>query len=71
MTTYQGLQLGLALVAWSEGKPLEVRDSLAADKRWCPFDPESYEQINIQEGIEWRTVDRSVPVVSKYETNSA
>ena len=67
MTTDQGLQLGLALVSWSEGKALEVRDSLANDKRWYPFTVESYEKINVQEGMEWRAADRSVPVISKYD----
>ena len=67
MTAHQALQLGLALVSWSEGKALEVRDSMAADKNWYPFTVDSYEKINVHGGIEWRTVDRSVPVISQYD----
>ena len=67
MTTHQGLQLGLALVSWSEGKALEVRDALAADRNWYPFTADSYEKINVQEGMEWRTADRSVPGIAKYD----
>jgi hypothetical protein len=70
MTTHQARDLGLALIAWSEGKTLEVRDVLSADKRWFPFDPESYEQITTREGIEWRTEDRSEIVVSKFKSDS-
>jgi hypothetical protein len=71
MTTHQALQLGLALVSWSEGKALEVRNALAADKNWHPFTIDSYETINVQEGIEWRTTDRSLPVISKYDPQPA
>jgi len=66
MTREQALQLGLALVSWSEGKALEVRDSQATDRNWYPFTVDSYEKIHVQEGMEWRTADRSLPVLSKY-----
>jgi hypothetical protein len=67
MTCKQGLQLGLALVSWSEGKTLEARDALGVDKNWYPFVPDCYEKINVSKGIEWRTVEGSLPLGSKHD----
>ncbi|MCE0484295.1 MAG: hypothetical protein LV479_08665 [Methylacidiphilales bacterium] len=54
MNRAQAAQLGEALIAWSRGYEIEVCDGSKGHESWRPFEPESYEALNVDEALEWR-----------------
>jgi hypothetical protein len=53
MTKNHAAQLGRALIAWSENRPVKVRTTTGPDRSWYPFLPGSYEKLNVDEDLEW------------------
>jgi hypothetical protein len=59
MTSAQASQLGKALIAWSQGMVVEVRDCSLVENRWVSFDPSSYEKLNVDDDLDWRINGKS------------